>query len=251
MMNFISILLLLISFLAIAKEKVEEPKGFMWYKEGPARKIEEKTEEKKASLNAKTTQAHDRNQALKKKLEDAIAVALDNPTMQNVIEAKKLQKEVMDKSQYFANVWTVATLVESGFISKDEHHNTLHNKISKQQREFTQHERLKEMAKEFGLFFQFDESCHHCARFAPIIREFANEHNFQVLAISEAGNDYQGFPGAKDTGLMIHLNPDQVVPVVYLVHKDGERIYPIARGIIDADEIRDNIFNIEKVTGKL
>jgi hypothetical protein len=44
---------------------------------------------------------------------------------------------------------------------------------------------------------------------------------------------------------MKSLNPEGFAPVLFLVHKDGKRIYPVARWLTDLDTIKRNIMMIK------
>ena len=95
-----------------------------------------------------------------------------------------------------------------------------------------------------------DFECPYCERFVPIVKEIGDDYGFQVLAVSENGENYGPFKGVKDTGILHNLNEEGVVPLLFLVHKDGKRIYPIARGITDADKIAENILSIKDLSIK-
>ncbi|SPP24364.1 conjugal transfer protein [Orientia tsutsugamushi] len=62
--------------------------------------------------------AHDyRIEELKEQFNRAQRIALDNPTLENVIIAQRLQKQIMEKSHKFATMWQLATLLDYQLIN--------------------------------------------------------------------------------------------------------------------------------------
>lgn len=229
------------------------PQGFMWYTEDPvAPKADQSLETPQPitiqqTASTQSIEASKRNQALKQKLEDAIQVMLDNPTLDNAVIAQRMQKKVMDRSDAVAKSWVLASLVDAGLITPETNPNVLHRELARKEKETKDTDQLNAIAQEWGLFFYVMEQCTYCQRFAPIVKEIQAEAGFQVLAVSHTGTHYAGFEGRKDTGFLDHLNPERVAPILYLVHKDGKRIYPVARGLTDAERVKANILMIHKL----
>ena len=154
-------------------------------------------------------------------MEDAIDIAVDNPTLQNVMRAQRIQKIVMDKAEALAQQWVRVALVDDTLESENPNH--LHRTIQKQEKEKNQLKILQEMAQNFGLFFYVQESCVYCQTFLPIVKELSQETGFQVLAISNSGQNFGPFEGAPDTGLLDFLNPKKISPTLFLVSRDGKK----------------------------
>jgi conjugal transfer pilus assembly protein TraF len=235
----------------------KKPQGFLWYNE---RLQKEKTKKDDQALakneNKQQKEIADwdrRIEDLKERFNVAERRAIDNPTIGNVIVAQRLQKEIMDKSEQFANMWQLAVLLDHELSNNEEHSNILHRKISEQTKKQKNDDKLKNIARSWGLILQFDNDCPHCHAFAPIVREFAETFGFQVLAVSIGGNDFAGIAGIRDTGFIASsgLNPNREVPVLYLMSSNGALIYPIARGINNVGQIAANILAIDQNYRKL
>ena len=230
----------------------------MWYTTEPVKedKIEQDSPKPpepsvaKPPIKTKEAEAAKRNEALKQKLEGAIQVMLDKPTLDNAITAQRIQKEVMDRSEEVAKTWVLASLVDAGLITPDTNPNVLHRDLARKNKEKADAEKLQAIAEEWGLFLYVMDKCIYCQRFAPIVKEIQSESGFQVLAISQIGQSYAGFEGRKDTGFLDHLNPDRVAPILYLVHKDGQRVYPVARGLTDSERVKANILMMHQLDNK-
>ena len=115
--------------------------------------------------------------------------------------------------------------------------------------------KLKKLAKNWGLILQIDNLCSYCQVFAPIVKQFANKYGFQLIFVSNSETNsktrLQGISIIKDTGLLKTLNPENIVPVLYLVESSGKQIYPITRNIINEDKIIENIMAIDSHYQKL
>lgn len=222
-------------------------KGFNWYNDQyliDNTKLVEKTNLQTA-VSPLAISAKDRINKLSQQLESAMNNAIDNPTLENVIIAQRLQKQVMDKSHNFAKMWRLATIVDSSLTNPAEHHNILHRKVYQQQQEVSDFHKLRSLSQDYGLLFQFHPACKFCHKFAPIVKEFATRHNFQILAISNEAGEFYGIEAIKEDGKLLPFNPEQKVPALYLFHRLGEKIYPVAWGIVDSDTIAENILSLE------
>ena len=226
--------------------------GFNWYNEKPEmiKKKEVKKPEKKVSKNDHSTKdlpQYEKNiRDLQARHEKAHRQALDNPTVEHLLEELRLEKEMMDKSRIYGERRVAVTMLDSKFTNMKEHSNVLHRSVQEQVDSKDMLAKLSKLSKDWGLILQVQENCHHCHRFAPIVLEFANNYGFQVLAASKDGHDFAQIEGVKDHVKMIRINPDRVTPILYLVKSDGKEVIPISRGIHSEDEIITYIKRIDK-----
>ncbi|KDO03252.1 TraF-like protein [Rickettsia tamurae subsp. buchneri] len=91
---------------------------------------------------------------------------------------------------------------------------------------------------------QVNQGCKYSQVFSSIALTVANKYQFQLLFVSNNGENFGNIRTVKDTGLFTNLNPENLVPVLYLVDSLGTQIYPVARGIISEDKIAENILTI-------
>ncbi|EER22295.1 MULTISPECIES: conjugal transfer protein TraF [spotted fever group] len=230
----------------------EKPKGFLWYNEQLVQKIKESQYSDLKLLLKESPEPHDRRiESLKQKFNRAQRKALDNPTLENVIKAQRLQKQIMEKSQKFATMWQLASLMDYQLTNSFEPANSLHKRLYQEKLEQNSSQRLRDLSKNFGLIFQVSNQCSYCHAFLPIVQQFTAKYGFQLLLVSSDGANFQNIKTSKDTGLLQRLNPKQIVPVLYLVESSGNRIYPIARGIISEDKMIENILAIDQNYQKL
>ncbi|QES96072.1 conjugal transfer protein TraF [Orientia tsutsugamushi] len=209
------------------------PTGFLWYNDKHGHELDDST-------SKLMRRAHDhRIEELKEQFNRAQRIALDNPTLENVITAQRLQKQIMEKAHKFATMWQLATLLDYQLINANDPANSLHKKLYQKKSEQENDSKLKNIAKNWGLILQVKQDCLLCKAFIPIVQSFANKYAFQLLAVS------------KNNELLNKLNPKHVVPVLYSVASDGKKIYAVARSIISEDKIIDNILAIDRYYHKL
>jgi conjugal transfer pilus assembly protein TraF len=231
------------------------PTGFLWYNKAVNEKdTKDKQLSKEGKPDSKALKPWDQNiEALKHKFEEAQRKALDNPTLANVIAVQRIQKEIMAKSSKFAIMWQLATLMDYGLFSQDSPNSSLHKKLYDVKQEQQNITRIKQIAKDFGLVIQVSTKCQYCHSLAKIVKEFARQFGFQLLAVSTEGDDFLGILGARDNGIFasLNLNPEMVVPVLYLMSKSGRKIYPVARGVVNQQQIIENIIMLDKYYQRL
>ncbi|XAF73084.1 conjugal transfer protein TraF [Orientia tsutsugamushi] len=231
-MNPLAIMLImwLLNYLSIELATANSlPTGFLWYNDKHGHELDDST-------SKLMRRAHDhRIEELKEQFNRARRIALDNPTLENVITAQRLQKQIMEKAHKFATMWQLATLLDYQLINANDPANSLHKKLYQEKSEQKNDSKLKNIAKNWGLILQVKQNCLLCKAFMPIVQGFANKYAFQLLAVS------------KNNELLNKLNPKHIVPVLYLVASDGKKIYSVARGIISENKIIDNILAIDYV----
>nr|WP_253310018.1 conjugal transfer protein TraF [Rickettsia endosymbiont of Ceutorhynchus assimilis] len=233
----------------------QQPQGFLWYNEDHVYKPEIlKFSQDKKKQEPELEPYDQRIEALKKEFTRAQHKALDDPTLENVIIAQRLHKQILEKSHKFATMWQLATILDYKLVNMDEPVNSLHKKLYEVRQEEENSKKLKFLAKNWGLILQINQGCNYCQVFTPIVREFADKYGFQLIFVSNSETRFQGMPTIKDTGLLQTLNPAKLVPVLYLVDSSGKQIYLIAKGIISENKIAENIllivqyYNVLKVS---
>ncbi|XVN43660.1 MAG: conjugal transfer protein TraF [Candidatus Rickettsia vulgarisii] len=223
----------------------QQPQGFLWYNEDHAYKPEIlKFSQDKKNQKPELEPYDQRIEALKKEFNRTQRQALDNPTLENVIIAQRLHKQILEKSHKFATMWQLATILDYKLVNMDEPVNSLHKKLYEVRQEEENSKKLRFLAKDWGLILQVNQGCEYCHAFTPIVLEFANKYKFQLLFVSNDGENFEYIKTTRDTGLLSRLNPTNLVPVLYLVDSSGKQIYPVARGIISEDKIAKNILLI-------
>lgn len=241
------LIFLLLSHQTLALEKAP-PEGFLWYNEQALVK-EKKQPIKQENVSSKQINDWDqRIEKLKQQLEQAERKAFDNPTLPNILQAQRLQKYVSDKAEKFATMWQIAALLDYQLADFEQHPNSLHKRLQEKKNAKLDDKKLIKIAKNWGMILQFDSICPICHAFVPIVKELAGKYGFQLIAVSRTGEDFNEIKGVADNGFLENsaLNPQKLVPVLYLMSSDGKNIYPIARGLTEQSKIIENILTLNK-----
>jgi conjugal transfer pilus assembly protein TraF len=228
--------------------------GYNWYSEKlkQEKSQQSKTPQEKISDEKNALPDYEKNiRKLKKRLEAAHRRSLDNPTDENILAELYLEKKMMQKAKLYAERRVAIAKFAPDLLSLDEHSNVLHRSVRQQKESKKNHEKLTRLSKDWGLILQVDNECPHCHVFAPIVLEFANQYGFEVLAASIDGLDFENIEGVVDAGQMQAFNPNRETPILYLLKNDGSEVLPISRGINSADQIINNIKDIDQYIKRL
>lgn len=231
--------------------------GYNWYNE---KKIKNKKIEKEADKESKDVKPdkdedlpeHEKNiKKLQARLSKAHRMALDNPTVENLLIELRVEREMIQKSKIYSERRVAVALMDDQLNNMKNHSNILHRKIQENVENEENFEKLNDLSQEWGLILQVQGGCMHCHNFAPIVLDFADKHGFEVLAATDDGQDFESIEGVQDNGEMNIFNPNRETPILYLVKNDGREVLPISRGINSEAQIINNIMTIDKHIRKL
>lgn len=227
----------------------QQPQGFLWYNEQQMEETNKLQSHDASSLSKLKQESYDeiydqRIEDLKQQFNRAQRQALDNPTLNNIIIAQRLHKQILEKSHQFATMWQLASFLDYRLTNIHEPVNSLHKRLYEIRQAEENSENLRFLARNWGLILQVNQDCNYCHAFSPIVKEFADKYGFQLLLVSNNGENFADIKTTKNTGLLNKLNPKYFVPALYLVDSCGTQIYPVARGIISEDKIAENILAV-------
>ena len=180
-------------------------------------------------------------------LRELKAKAILDPSPENIVAYVRFQREQLDRSSTFADVWQRAVW------QHPELDYTLQRPvgtISKQQwlddRKVDRDRALLDLGQRYGLFYFFAQTCSACTVFSPILKSVADSHHIHVVAISTDGGPSPTFPRyVVDSGQRERMGlHDKVTPAVVLFDSVTKRAVPIGYGIMAADELMDRIYTL-------
>jgi len=184
-------------------------------------------------------------EAFQEKLENAQALAIMRPTHENVTAYLYLQKEAMDRSQVFSEIWQQivwATPALDHTLVRPTSPKAVHAYY--EERNDNREHKLQALAQTHGLFYFFRESCPYCQQFSPILKSFAKRHGFHITAISMDGGPTPGFDDFRlDNGTATRLGV-QTVPAVYLVEPKSRSVQPVSFGLLGPTELEERIYSL-------
>lgn len=251
----ILMILPIIVFSLNAKEKGYfdlHEKGWHWYQKMPEPRVQkEKNKDKKEEAsNAQQSVSQNPIEELKEyqqKLEEAKAQAVMHPNKENIEKYQYLQYEALERADKFSSIWmeNVYKNPELNYSLKSPtSQNARHVYLREKEKE--KKEKIESLSEEYGLFFFFKNDCAYCEMFAPIVRQFSEKYNWEVLAISEFGETNKLFErNVKDNGLADTWGVS-TYPSLFAVNPKTGDVIPIANGMISIEEMEDRIMTVTK-----
>ena len=184
-------------------------------------------------------------EAFQEKLENAQALAIMRPTHENVMSYLYLQKQAMDNSQRFSEMWQRVV-----WLTPELDHTQVRPTSPKavhayyDTRNANRKVTLEQIAQKHGLFYFFRQSCPYCQKFSPILKSFAQRYGFHVTAISLDGGTSPGFPNPRaDNGTARKLGVT-TVPAVYLVQPNTRSVQPVSFGLLGPSELEERVLTL-------
>ncbi|OJW55207.1 MAG: type-F conjugative transfer system pilin assembly protein TraF [Alphaproteobacteria bacterium 41-28] len=178
----------------------------------------------------------------KKEVDRLKAIAILNPTYQNVKAYMVIQKELMDRGTRFAQKWmeVVYTTPKLDYTLRHPTSQAARHVYLDQDRRKMDAQILA-LSKTYGLFFFYSSRCAYCKQFAPTVKVFSEKYHWEVLPISLDGNVLPEFPHTKvDNGSALALGI-QSVPALLAVEPKTGKVIPLSYGMSTHDQIEDRI----------
>jgi len=228
----------------------QHDEGWFWYQREEKKELRTDTLKDKSvpsTPSSKLLTAKDKVKQIQENFEEATAQAILNPTLSNVQDVMTLQRQIIDRSTQFQEIWMQASLFEGQHLRLSDNGAPLARKIMQEQKEKELQQKIRRLAKETGLFFIFREDCKFCHAFAPVVKEFSREYGFEIKAISGDGGKLKEFPDAvPDNGMIQKINVKRIYPALFLAHPPTGNVIPVAWGMTTPDQLLDNFSTIIK-----
>jgi len=242
-------------FLALATSQVlagwhdRKAEGWAWYedKSKPHEIEEEAPEEDKAPpasppMLSEQEIAAERVKEIRKDLEQRLALALLQPTPENIASYLERQKRWVDHSALFSTNWTRLVM------SRPDLDQTLTTPVSqygqftyKEQQAKKRSDLIKELATTHGLFFFFKGDCSYAQAFAPILKQFELRNSWAILPISLDGKGLSEYPASEKDANLAEAFEVTTSPALFVVNSETNEITPIGYGLLTLDQIETNI----------
>jgi conjugal transfer pilus assembly protein TraF len=206
----------------------EHAHGWHWYQQ-------EEEKEKVEIEQAKKTKTISPLQAIKnirKEIETKKAIALLEPTEENLAEYIKTQEYWTDRAEQFSVVWQQVIRKHPELNYSLKHPTSeLAKRVEAKSLTLEKQQAVKAISKEYGLFYFYRGDCPYCQRFSPILKSFAKRFGLNIIAISLDGQPNEHFPLAKpNNGIGEKWNVTQV-PAVFAVSPKTDSVLPISFGL--------------------
>ena len=187
---------------------------------------------------------------MRRELEESRAVAILQPTPENVAQYLYLQQASLQRASTFSDVFRRVVW------STPELDYTLTRPAGALAKQLWSDERLAEVQRaladlgdRYGLIYLGDAGCAGCRVFGPLLRAFALRHGLDVLAVSMTGEALEGWPEAvPDNGRAAELGlAGAPVPAVVLFDTETGQVLPVSFGVVAEDQLAERIYVLTAV----
>ena len=211
----------------------------------------DKPKEEPAKRTSAPPQARERLAAIGTELEELKARAILEPSPENVTAYVRFQREQLDRSSMFADVWQRALWQDPGLdYTLQRPVSTLGKRAWLDERKTDRDRVMAGLSQRYGVFYFFASSCGACDIFSPILKAVSDKYGLAVLAVSMDGGPSATFPGYMvDSGQYekLGMGTDRQVPALVLFDSVTKQPMPIGYGILSQDEIMDRVFQLTQV----
>lgn len=186
-----------------------------------------------------------RLKAIGAQLDELKAKAILEPTTENVIAYVRFQREQLDRSSTFADVWQRAIWQTPDLdYTLQRPVSTVGKRAWIDNRAAARSAAMARLSQRYGLFYFYAQYCGACEIQSPILKSVADTNHMSVVAVSMDGGPNRSFPRhVVDTGQRARMGlPGQATPALVLFDTVTKRPIPIGTGLMAADEIIDRIF---------
>lgn len=219
--------------------------GWFWHNEPVSqKKSDSKPDEKPAKTSSSLPADPDKTWKLIGKMaERARAAAILNPTPENVANARRIQRLIVNQSNLFSERWMLDLLLHPEMDeSLVNPNNNAARDIYNQQNAYTREKALEAFGKTSGLLYFYDGGEAYSERMAEVVREFASRYHMQVIAIAVNNKPSSFFPQSRaDNGLSKQMGVRHI-PAVFAINPHSRKSMPVGFGLISQSELKNNIF---------
>ncbi len=184
----------------------------------------------------------------RKKVEDSLNLAILSPTPENLKNYAEQYFEVIRKGQRFTDAYKVMALHYPQYdYSLKFPTNHVAQPIHIAEELKIRKNKIHQFSKSHGFFFFLASRCPYCHAFSPIVKQFTEQYNIQVVPITLDGGTLAEFPNAvPDNGSAKALKVYSL-PSLFAVNPSTQQIIPIANGALSLSELEENILKIMEV----
>ena len=191
-----------------------------------------------------------RIEEIRRRLEEARATAILDPSTANVTAYLRLQQETLQRAAAFSDAFrrTVWAAPELDYTLKRPV-GALAKRLWSDQRRGEIAASLANLGERYGLIYLGRAGCAGCRVLGPLLRAFAERHGLDVLAVSLTGEALEGWPEAEpDNGRAAGLGLAGVpVPAVALFDVKTKTVLPVGFGVMAEDQLARRIFALTAV----
>ncbi|MEE9452032.1 MAG: conjugal transfer protein TraF [Gammaproteobacteria bacterium] len=175
-------------------------------------------------------------------IDRALKRSILDPTPENIAHYINLQNQMADTAHRYAQSWSAVLLKQPQLdYSLIQPTNSAGREVIAAQTLLEQELALEIVAESSGLIFFYRGDCPYCHRFAPILKQFSDFYDIEVLAVSLDGGLLAEFPEPIFDTEKAQLLKVTTVPALFAANPASNTIVPIAFGLVSEDVLRERL----------
>jgi len=220
---------------------------FSWYcdeeepKPADGKAVESSQKQKKAETREEI--AVRELEKIRKELDAKRALAVIDPTPENIKAYMAAQQVEIERAAYFADVWR-RVLWQNAELNL-ELKNPMNNsaiKVKNRERDKAKTDTMTALAKEWGIFFFFKGDCPYCKHMVPALQWLSSAYDMTILPVSMDGSSIEGLPPAvQDNGISRKLGVE-IVPLFALGNVKTKETLIIGSGVLSIHDMVERIY---------
>lgn len=178
----------------------------------------------------------------KRKLKKFLALALLDPSTENVETYIQAQGRLINQSAKFADTWGKVLLNKPLLGNFLQNPTTSYGILAKRESDLRQRKTLiQELSKDCFLLLFFKGKDPLSEKAAEVALLFGRMNNWKIRAVSLDGEGLQNLSHFEiDKGLSAHLAV-QAAPSFYAIYPSENKVYPVGAGLISVSDLEQNI----------
>lgn len=182
---------------------------------------------------------------LSKKIDEAKAEAILEPTETNIVKYIKLQEKAVSLSSNFSAAWSKVLINNPDLLNyTNSSDNMLAQQVIRDEKRKLLDNTIEKFSKENGLIFFFESNNQLSNLQSKIIKSFSERYNVALIPVSKdnKGNEY--FPNPqKDNNRSLKLGINSF-PAIIAINTKNNKYTPIAFGVISESDLQKRIYDI-------
>ena len=213
-------------------------------------RVKREAKEREQQQTPQSAPAVERMAAITKQLDELKALAILEPTQENIVNYIRFQREQLDRASTFADTWSRSIWQNPELdYTLQRPVGTLAKQTWLEDRRGQREGSMAALTQRYGVFYFYSSSCGACRTFSPVMRALSDNYGLEVLAVSMDGGPNELFPNyVVDSGQYQRMGLEGgTVPAIVLFDTETKQPIPIGYGVMAADEVMQRIFYLTQI----
>jgi conjugal transfer pilus assembly protein TraF len=175
-------------------------------------------------------------------LEEALNLAILEPTEENVADYMRLQKRWVDQSAGFAQTWQ-RVLLSDPLLNETVGNPTSQygSQVSKERRRRDREALIQDLTHSYGLLFLYEGDSLESQAMAQVVALLHDKYAWDYLPISVDGKYLSVFESSYPANDLVAELGVSTFPALLLLDPDSRQVVPIGFGVLALEQVERNI----------